>query len=340
MSMVCPTCKKAYQLAMTCPACKVRLLYQAQSLKGGNLEDSDPGAHWQQTPWGRMIVGLVLAQGLSFGLQQLLTAWLLASGDDGSKQVWATLWGLALLHSVQGLSLLFGGALTGAGQHRGMLYGAFVGLVNGLIFLVVQRQSGEVLNDLALFGQPLLHMVFGGLGGLIGQQIWKPLPRVKLPEDLSPPPPPVIVPAKGLLFLTGPVHLVRIFVGSAFVVTGVLFSGKILEFVINTGQGKLSLSSHLQAQLVAWEIAGLVIVIGSGLAGATTFNGLKQGLCVGVASSLIYIGTQLANPKANLESVLFMLITMIGFGLIGGWFGGQLFPPVARSRRRHSILSG
>src|SRR5207244_648545 len=123
-------------------------------------------SQWQQTPWGRMAVGLILAQGLAYSLQQLLTAGLLATGEQTS--VWTTLWGMVLLHGLQGTSLLIGGALCGAGKQRGILYGGIIGLVNGLIFLVVQRQSGEVLTEIALYCQPVLHMAFGAFGGLIG----------------------------------------------------------------------------------------------------------------------------------------------------------------------------
>lgn len=339
MSMVCPQCKKSFQLALACPTCHARLQYQVHSLKVGDRMEHNGEGHWHN-PWGRMIVGLILAQGLSFGLQQLLTAWLLASGEESSKQLWATLWGLAILHSVQGLSLLLGGALIGAGQHRGVLFGALLGLVNGLIFLLVQRQTGDVLHEIAIYGQPFLHVLFGGLGGLIGQQIWKPVPRIALPDDMAVSPTPVPRRSGGSRIFAGPVHLVRVLFGAILVVAGVISSNNILEFVVNSGQGKLTLSSHLQAQFVGWEITVLIIMAGAAIAGATTFNGLKQGLCVGIASSLIFIGVQLGNPKANFDAVLLMLISMVGFGLVGGWFGGQLFPPIVRTVKRRSILTG
>lgn len=341
MSMVCPQCKKAYKQALQCPSCRVRLSYHdAPTAHVENGPEPERSSQWSQTPWGRMVVGLILAQGLSYGLQQLLTAWWLASGEEGIL-VWTTLWGLVLLHSLQGVSLLLGGALTGAGQVRGILYGAYVGLVNGLIFLAVQRQGGEFLTDLVLFGQPFLHLVFGALGGFIGQVIWKPVPRIQTPEPMA------FSPASrsrrglgGPRWLAGPVHLSRVLVGAASVVLGVVSSNKILEFVVTTSEGKLSLTSHLQAQLVAWEIAALVIVFGAGVAGATTSNGLKQGLCVGVGASLVFVGIQLGHPKATMESMLFMLISMIGFGMIGGWFGAALFPPVVAQRKRNRILTG
>ena len=75
---------------------------------------------------------------------------------------------------------------------------------------------------------------------------------------------------------------------------------------------------------------------GAGLAGATTRNGLKQGLCVGIGSAVILVGVQLGSPKAVLETTMFMVLSTIFLSLAGGWFGGQLFPPIIERRRRGS----
>src|SRR5207249_3228886 len=104
------------------------LLYHAADLKNetplNHSPVEDDSAQWQQTPWGKILIGLILAQGLSFGLLQLLTAGFLATGDGADA--WHTLWGLVLRHAIHAVSLLIGGALTGAGQRRGIAYGAFV----------------------------------------------------------------------------------------------------------------------------------------------------------------------------------------------------------------------
>src|SRR5207249_5010482 len=93
------------------------------------------GGMWQ-TPWGRILVGLLLAQGLYQGLRQLCTAGLLVAGEDAAGDVWATLLGLVLLQGLQGLGLLAGGALAGAGQRRGAFFGMFVGLWSGVVFIL------------------------------------------------------------------------------------------------------------------------------------------------------------------------------------------------------------
>lgn len=335
MSMVCPQCNQSYEKNLECPSCGCRLLYHlstAGRVESGSLVEREEG--WQQTPWGRILVGLLLAQGLSYGIQHLLTAFFLAS-DDGSDSVWMTLWGLVLLHVLQGLSLMVGAALTGAGQHHGTLYGSFIGLLHGLIFLFVQKQTGHLLTPVAVYGQPILFAAFGTLGGRIGMLIWQPTPLLPGSSTAE----------KGSGFFSwamfspgryfaGPVHLTRVCMGVAIVVVGVLWSSLILTFLLNASGGALSIKTHLQDKLLLLEISALATLVGSGFAGATTFNGLKQGLCVGCGASVILFGIQMGSPNAVLETTLFTVVSTMLLTLAGGWFGGQLFPPIFARRRR------
>ncbi len=337
MAMVCSQCKRAFDQQVNCPDCGVRLLFQVRNVASSDSSQANGEAQWQQTPWGRMGIGLILAQGLSFGMQQLLTAGILASGEAAS--VWTTLWGIVLLHTLQGLSLIVGGAISGAGKQRGLLYGAFVGLLNGIIFLLVQRQSGEVLTEALLYGQPILHMSFGALGGLVGILIWKPMPTLQI-LDQDGESKTIPVAAVTFQFLAGPVYPGRVFLGVAMVVIGVVWSNGIVNWVLNASGGTLEIRSHLQAQLVGWEVSALATLFGAGLAGATTFNGLKQGLCVGFGSSLVLAGIHIGTPKIMLETTVFMIFGIILLAIAGGWFGGQLFPPVANVKRRNRILTG
>src|SRR5437899_2965126 len=106
MPLVCPQCKQLFEQNGVCPLCSVVLLYHAPNLQtepapsSAKVED-DP-SQWQQTPWGKILIGLILAQGLNFGLQQLFTAGFLATGD--TSDVWGTLWGIVLHHAVLALS--------------------------------------------------------------------------------------------------------------------------------------------------------------------------------------------------------------------------------------------
>jgi hypothetical protein len=269
----------------------------------------------------------------------LLKASFLVSGEPADEPLWESLGAVLLLQGIHALSLLIGGALTGAGQNRGVLFGSLLGLMNGLVFLLIQSGTGEAPTELAQFGQPILHLIFGAVGGLVGTLIWKPLPVVKMPAlpqtpaKTSPPAQPKYDP------FAGPICWVRVLTGIAVALGGVVWSRFILKWVVEASQGTLSIHSHTQAQLVCWEIGALATLIGAGWAGATTANGLKQGLCVGLGTSVLVIGIHLSNPKSVLETTLLMVVSILVLTLAGSWFGCQLFPPVASTGRRKTIAA-
>jgi hypothetical protein len=306
----------------------VRLQYEPQGPNGDN--------QWQQTPWGRLVVGVTLAQGLAQGLQMLFTAGILAGDQEAGTTVWATLFGILLLHGIQGLSLIIGGAITGAGQTRGILNGSLVGLVNGSIFLLVQQARGESLTEAALLGQPILHVAFGALGGLLGTVIWRPPPSIRVRGNASLPVRPAASPWP---FFAGPICWIRVIPGVAVVVGGVVWSKTILDFVLEASNGTLTITSHLQAQLVSWEISAIATLTGAALAGATTFNGLKQGLCVGLGAALLLVGVHLADAAATLQMTVYTVASILCLTLAGGWFGCQLFPPIMPRTRHRGIFA-
>src|SRR5262245_47477871 len=119
MLMVCPQCKGSFDGVLQCPKCRVRLLLP------GDLKQASEGPRdgkWHQTPPGRIVAGLVLGLGLSYGLLLLVSVLMRVSRMELSAQASA---GLFLL--IQGFSLLAGGMLAGAGQSKGIACGARVG---------------------------------------------------------------------------------------------------------------------------------------------------------------------------------------------------------------------
>jgi hypothetical protein len=316
--------------------CNAVLLFHAQNLQPEpaaptTVEDDSP--QWQQTPWGKIVIGLILAQGLSFGLQQVLTAGFLVGGDG--ENPWNTLLGIVLHHAVFAIGLLIGGGLSGAGQSRGIIYGAFVGLVSGLVSLLIHKYRGESFSSMSIYVEPLMHLAAGALGGALGMLIWRPAPKIDLESSGSTTTVPLTFGLGLGKMFAGPIHFGRVCAGAFVVVVGVVWSHAILEFVLRASN--LAPSSKLQAQLVSMEITALVALLGAGFAGATTRNGTKQGLCVGLAASAIVLGVQISDPKFLLEAAIFTISGIITVSLIGGWFGGQLFPPIDPNRRRRGL---
>jgi len=288
-----------------------------------------------------MLVSVVLAQGLAQGLQLFFAAGLQVSGDEAGRGDWNNPLHVILVQAMHAFSLVLAGILTGAGQRRGVFFGSVVGLLHGLITLAVIQGHGEALTEVSLCALPALHMAFGAVGGLIGSLIWPPLPTVHLTIQAEPTkkPRPSFTLGGGASLLAGKIAWIRVCLGIGLVVCGVLGSSAILRFLLDNSPARLSVESANQFELITFEIAALATFLGAGVAGATTSNGFKQGLCVGLGACVLLIGMQLAKVNANIDRAAITAISALFLSIGGGWFGGQLFPKIyRRSRRRHSRL--
>jgi hypothetical protein len=334
MAMVCPKCSGAFEQRLQCPQCAVRLQYHAvHPARQGSATEAD---RWQQTPWGRLVVGLLLSQGLYYVLKSLCTAGLLALREGSVGNVWATLTALILLQGLQAVSVLAAGLVIGAAQRRGFLFGAVVGVWNSVLYLGAQYGMGQPFTVITLVGDPILQVAFGAVGGLIGSLIWKPVPDLTLP-GVERGNRPLIPVRKTLASLSGPVAWGRVVAGIALAVGGVVWADVIREFVLDASEGTLKIESRLQADLVTAEIAALAMLAGGGLAGSTTRNGLKQGLCAGIGIGVVLGSIRLASAHGTVTMALLTLAGALALGLVGGWFGSELLPPVhgpARRRRQ------
>jgi len=356
MPMVCPRCNGSFEQRLLCPTCNVRLVYQEEGA-GPSGTAGIFASQWRQTPWGRIIIGLVLAQGLYYGLRSFWTAMSLIAGDELQQLVMRVL----LDQGSQALGLLIGGMLAGAGLRRGTLYGGIVGICNGLLTLVVSSMTQEPPKSVALYGLPLLHMAFGAAGAFVGSLVWRPLPVLGMsmptPSSAGIHLPPRRRKASPL---AGPISGWRVLGGIAVAVGGTMWAHLIFGLLIEASQGKMEPETKLQQQFITWEICFLAMFGGGLLAGSNAWNGLKQGLIVGLATGIILsalrgavqgeappelfpllmAGIEVPKSPPIMQVFVFSMATALIAGIAGGWFGGQLLPPIFGPPRRKSYGPG
>jgi len=288
-----------------------------------------------QSPSGRLVIGLILAQGLFFGLRHLFISILLATqGEEALGETLQTLQGLILMEALQVVPLFLGVLLAGSGQRQGFVLGFVIGLFNSVLCMLIQALLTHQASTLSWYGQPLLQACFGGLGGWIGSTIWKPPPTPNLPTGKMGRKLGGV--RRRVSILAGRVAWVRVTLGAVLAVAGSLWAEFLLQTVLNASNGRLDTSTRLQDEIFSWEIKALAILFGGALAGATTTNGIKQGLCVGIVACLVL----LAVPRGHGTAVAALLTVVSTFTLsvVGGWFGSQLLPPVVPAKKG-SILT-
>jgi hypothetical protein len=281
-------------------------------------------SRWMHTASGRVVLGILLVQGLFYALRHLFTGIALMSGEANDPvQAWTSPNGHLGLQVLQVLAPALGAILAGAGHRNGMVLGLLVGAANGALSLVLPltfRANGVV----AFYGLPLLQTLSGAMGGWIGCTIWKPIqPVAFLRAEKKTGVAKLRLPA-----FEGKVAWFRVVLGSVLAVAGSIYAGKVIDLVLTLAAGRLDKYLMFQDEMVSWEIKALAVLLGAGIAGAGAHNGVKQGLFVGLLTGL----GLLAIPTRHGTSTVFglTLVSAMALSLAGGWFGSQLLPPLVK----------
>ncbi len=331
MAIICSRCNHVHDQPEICPRCGVITPVQPRE----HTPAPAPGPRWQQTAWGRILIGLILAQGLFYGLRHLVTGLLVAWSGLSPEELWQDVRNLLLLQGLQLFGLIIGGLVTGGGQRSGLVLGAVVGAWNGLLAVILRQNPGQELTLVGLYGQPLLQAAVGALGGWLGSQIWKPISISAVPTVLIPLR--KKAPRRRSPILAGQVAWFRVLAGTVLGVAGTLTAGFIFQKLMDVAGSRMVGTPELQDRLITWEIKALAMLIGGALAGATTSNGLKQGLFVGVVAGVVLVAIQAPIDDRWWDVAFWTMVSTLALSLAGGWFGGQLFPPVVKIRNRGGL---
>ena len=238
-----------------------------------------------------------------------------------------------LLFSIQLFAAFVGGIFAGSGQRFGLLLGVFVGLWNGVLAALLRQNPTGELVALGFFTQPLFQSGTALLGGMIGSTVWRPI--IQMPTATLAPTTKKAAKRSAPL-LAGEIAWVRVLLGCVAVIGATLYASKLLDKILELTGNRFGTGDDLQDQIITWQVKGILILLGALIAGATTKNGLKQGLIVGAFSSAILVGMR-APGTSDLPRMLLLTVPVtLGLSLLGGWFGGQLFPPIMSRKRATS----
>jgi hypothetical protein len=329
--LLCPQCKTVHEQRTICPECGERLVGRER----GGVGPRPP--RWQHTPWGRIFIGVIFAQGLWFGARQLLKGVVLGFlSDGGSPEKMPQV--VLLYQGAEALTVIVACVLAGGGQRSGVFIGTMVGVCSGVLSLLLQPFLDLPPSAIHFVGLPILLAFCGAIGGWVGSTLWKPIPLEAFPGVLEPqekqsPPPP-----RKNTFLIGKISWIRVVLGTFLAVAGTLAAETIFTQVIYYSGGRLTASNGLMDKIIIWEIKALALLLGGAFAGANSFNGFKQGLIVAFASGGILVWMQLNAAKQVFEFALFTTIGSFCLCVVGGWFGSQLFPPILKLPRKRRGL--
>jgi hypothetical protein len=360
MQLLCTECQTAFAGASHCPVCGGRLVSPQEAHILRKKRRKAPPRISEPTAAGRVAVGVLVALGGYLGLREWVGAGLLGAGIAGDEW-WETETAAWVTLGLRAASAIVGGLVAGAGRVGGWMTGTLAGCVAGGLLLsadVAAHPAGP--GPIAYLGA-LAAAVAGLVAGTLGTFLW-PSP-VELPRATSG--------SRGSSLLRlareqeearkgRPTQWLRIVIG-----VSIAFSGIVAADVVRTGLskgsiGNLHMGSAFHAPVVCLELAAAVIFFGGATAGASTGAGVRHGVIAGLLAGIAAVAITatrhpnvfpavegyfwLSNiPNENIRdtaALLELLIAVWVVTVIGGWFGGQLLPPLASKAQLRRLGSG
>jgi hypothetical protein len=331
MAMFCTRCSATHEQALHCPTCGNVLTYQ-ESRPRKFIGAAELARGWKHTDWGRFFIGVGLAQGLFYGLYHLVKSIYLAVTGEPLHSESMPVVEMVCIQSLQLVGLLAGSVVAGVARRQAMVLGVYVGVANSILSLLLGQWPAYAFTTHWVYGQPFIQIVVGSIGALISSLIWKPLEAATLPETPSRMAKklgakrPRIIKA-----FVGPIAWVRVGTGVLFTIGGCFAAKPAMTWLVDASEG-LAVDEFVQQSILVWELKGIIMVLGGILAGFGTPNGIKQGLVAGIVISAV-LNVVLAFQHTSLEMVGMSTMLAVCLSLVGGWFGGQLFPPVLSGKR-------
>lgn len=321
----------------------------------------DQDTKWHQATFWRFLVSLALALGLCFALLQLGRNAVEILGVRPGQGTFQTEIALGLFVVLQALALIGAGLVAGAGRVRGAAFGAFVGLLSGVMvlgclvsgklaalfasFLDEPLAGVGALHPAEVYGFPLLHMISGALGGFLASRIWKPVPPLPVwspkPENEvfegGPHGGPASIP------LLGAVAAYERFIWWQQIAWFPIMGGMVIAIVLGAwappylarfleaaSEGHVKIHTPEQIIVFNEEVFAFSVLVGGCLAGAARSQGLTQGFFVGIGVSLIIFALSLVGVTTQWHWGGFPIASALILGPLGGWFGSELIPPSPR----------
>lgn len=349
MQLYCPSCQTPSIATDRCLRCGDRLITATEAYTPasvGTVVAPDP---IRPTAPGRIAVGCVAALGLYLALREFTNT--LATDPEW----WTSSAGFVLACLVRGVGALGGGLLAGAGRRSGAITGLIVGLVfGGLLLLADAMMLGRIgPNEI---GVAVGLAVLAGLAGTIGGWVWPP--EAELPQAA-----PVVRRGSSLARLAAdqkqelrgrPISWIRVLIGAVIVVAGVAGADMVRTGLKKETGGILNTGSPAQAGMVDLQIAALIALVGAVVAGGGTGAGVRHGVLAGGLAGLgvAVLGSGWtapvvgglfellsSTPPGGTNGPMALALVVMLLCTAGGWFGGQIFPPLVPKHLRHRRIA-
>jgi hypothetical protein len=344
MQLYCQSCQAAFAGTTHCPKCGGRLLSPQESFVTGKKAKAPPPDRVPPTFIARLVIGLSVAGMLAIAFTDFSTFLTVRSGFPIDLKAFG----------VRLFAVLGGGLIAGAGCRQGYQVGIVVGAIAAAALTGWDAYLAGQVESLVPLAIACAYPVIGCLAAATGSFIWPADADLPEPTRLSSHGSSIarLAAEDAARRQERPTNWVRIMLGTLIIVAGIAASDSI-RFAIMKGSGGIMNTGGLnRAALRGLQVASITTILGGILAGMSTGAGLRHGFfaavlslgCLGIMANtrpnglfpafegfLIFFDLAI-EPFLSPRVGLTISLAILGFVVLGGWLGGQLFPPLAPRR--------
>jgi hypothetical protein len=314
----------------------------------------------EPTTAGRVSVGVLVTLGGFLGLREWVAAGLAGAGL-AEDEWWATATAAWVTLGLRATAAVAGGLIAGAGRAGGWMSGALAGGVAGGLLLAADMTARPSGPGTVAYLSAAAVAAAGLLAGFIGSLTW--------PAPIDLPKPHAGSRGSSLLRLAQeldearkgrPTSWLRIIIGACVAFCGIVGADVLRTGLSASSGGTLHMGSSFHAPIVCLELAAAVVFFGGTAAGASTGAGTRHGLLAGFAAAAGAVALTVTNtqsifpavegffwvigvPTENIRhttSLAELFVAVWAVCAVGGWFGGQLLPPLATPDQLRKIGGG
>lgn len=307
-----------------------------------------PG-HWSQSLVIRLMLGLLVAAGVTYMLVRLtevILIWFMPI-----ETFWQSLAGFITWQSLEVVGVFFGGMMAAAGRNQMMTLGVLLGCMVGFLTLAIIPNNSQIAPTL-FFAMPAWFTVAGAAGALLGEILWHPqyrknirvLSNRTLAEGQQETGVSQMIRHAVLGMIFANVMWLRVILAVAVILPTLWYTHDMVNWVlIKLGLTAWVAEVGLLKSTVETMIKITVIILAATLASAGTTHGIAHGFWIGVLSGVLNLLRRVLFPTDDglpVNDILWEVGWVFMLCVAAGGFGALVLPPImylAKKRQPASL---
>lgn len=309
-----------------------------------------PG-HWSHSYIIRMIIGLLVAAGLTFMLiclTELILTWY-----SPVDLFWKSLAGFITWQCLEVVGVFLGGMMVAAGRNQMLILGILLGIMVGFLSLIVFPANTNVAPSV-YFLMPAWFMMAGAMGAMLGESLWHPqnrksiriLSNQTLAQDQQQITVSHLIRQAVLGMIFASIHWLRVILAIMAILLALWYTHDVVNWIlIKTGLTAWVAEVGLKKSWVETMVQVTVVILAATMVGAGTMHGIAHGFWTGVICGVLNLLLRVFVPRQPgdelpVNDILWEVGWVFIVCIAAGGFGALVLPPIiylAQKRRPASL---